>query len=143
MPTLEDAIQLAVKAHAGQVDKAGQVYILHPLRVMFAVEGEIARIAAVLHDVVEDTDYTFDDLRQMGFSEAVIEVLDCLTRRDDETYMEFVERAAKHPIAKQVKLADIEDNMDIRRLQDITHKDQSRLKRYRNAWAFLKSEMNQ
>lgn len=140
MPTLEDAIQLAVKAHAGQVDKAGYAYILHPLRVMFAVDGETARIAAVLHDLVEDTDYTFDDLRAMGYSQAVIEVLDCLTRRNDETYMEFVERAAKHPIARIVKLADIEDNMDIRRLQDITDQDQSRLQRYRKAWAFLKSE---
>lgn len=140
MPTLEDAIQLAVKAHAGQVDKAGQVYILHPLRVMFAVEGETARMVAVLHDVVEDTEYTFADLRGMGFSDTVIEALDCLTRRDDETYMAFVERAAKHPIAKQVKLADIEDNMDIRRLPTVTEHDRSRLDRYRRAWQLLKSE---
>jgi len=138
MPTLEDAIQLAVKVHQGQVDKSGQVYILHPLRVMFAVEGETARMVAVLHDVVEDSQYTFDDLREMGYSDEVIDALDCLTRRNDETYIEFVKRASTNQIARQVKLADIEDNMDIRRLQDITDKDHERLKRYRQAWAYLK-----
>lgn len=138
MPTLEHAIALAVKAHTGQVDKAGQVYILHPLRVMFAVKGETARMVAVLHDVVEDSDTTFDDLREMGYSDDVISALDCVTRRNDETYMEFVQRAEVNPIARQVKLADIEDNMDVRRLVQITEKDVERLQRYRNAWEFLK-----
>ena len=138
MPNLEDAIALAVKAHAGQVDKAGEVYILHPLRVMFAVEGEVARIVAVLHDVVEDSDTTFDDLLVMGYSEEVLSALDCVTRREDETYMEFVQRAKVNPIARQVKLADMEDNMDVRRLTEISHKDRQRLNRYRNAWKFLK-----
>ena len=140
MPTLEDAIQLAVKAHAGQVDKSGQVYILHPLRVMFAVDGEVVRIVAILHDVVEDSDITFDDLRAMGYSEEITDALACLTRRDDETYMEFVKRAMTNPLARQVKIADIEDNMDIRRLLDITDKDRDRLKRYRQAWEYLKGE---
>lgn len=140
MPTLEDAIQLATKAHRGQVDKAGQAYILHPLRVMFAVDGETARIVAVLHDVVEDSDYSFDDLRKMGYSDEVISALDGMTRRDDETYAEFVERAKQNPIARRVKLADIEDNMDVRRLSDITEKDADRLQRYRQAWAVLRAE---
>lgn len=140
MPTLEDAIQLALQAHARQLDKSGSVYILHPLRVMFAVEGDMARMVAILHDVVEDSDYTFDDLRQMGYGEDVLEALDCLTRRADETYEAFVERASKNPIAKQVKLADIEDNLDVRRLRDITDKDYQRLKRYRKAWEYLKHE---
>lgn len=139
MPTLEDAIQLATKAHQGQVDKAGEVYILHPLRVMFAVEGETARIVAVLHDVVEDSAYSFDDLRVMGYSEDILTALDCLTRRDDETYEQFVDRAKQNTMARQVKLADIEDNMDVRRLTDITEKDFNRLQRYRQAWAVLKS----
>jgi (p)ppGpp synthase/HD superfamily hydrolase len=138
MPTLEHAIALAVKAHTGQVDKAGQGYILHPLRVMFAVEGETARIVAVLHDVVEDSDTTFDDLREMGYSDEVLSALECVTRRDDETYMEFVQRSKVNPIARQVKLADIEDNLDVRRLAQITDKDIERLQRYREAWAFLK-----
>ena len=140
MPTLEKAIALAVKAHSGQVDKAGQVYILHPLRVMFAVEGEITRIVAVLHDVVEDSDTSFDDLREMGYSEDIVSALECLTRRDDETYMAFVQRASVNSIARQVKLADIEDNMDIRRLTKLTDKDQERLNRYRKAWEFLKGD---
>lgn len=140
MPNLEDAIALAVKAHTGQVDKAGQIYILHPLRVMFAVEGETAQIVAVLHDVVEDSDTTFVDLLAMGYSTEVLSALDCLTRRDGETYMEFVQRAKVNPIARQVKLADMEDNMDVRRLTQITDKDRERLNRYRNAWKFLKSD---
>lgn len=140
MPTLEDAIALAVQAHKGQVDKAGEVYILHPLRVMFAVEGETARMVAILHDVVEDSETTFDDLRAMGYSDEVLTALDGLTRRDDETYMEFVHRAKLNPIARQVKLADMEDNMDMRRLTEITDKDRERLNRYRNAWKFLKGD---
>lgn len=140
MPTLEDAIKLAVDAHSGQVDKSGQPYILHPLRVMFAVTGVTEQIVAVLHDVIEDCDYIVDDLRQMGYSEDIIAALDCLTRHDDETYMEFVERAAANPIALKVKVADIEDNMDIRRLLEITDKDRDRLKKYRMAWEYLKQE---
>ena len=140
MPNLEDAIALAVKAHKGQVDKADQVYILHPLRVMFAVDGEIARMVAVLHDVIEDSDTTLDDLLAMGYPNEVISALDCLTRREDESYMEFVQRAKVNPIAREVKLADMEDNMDIRRLTQITDKDRERLNRYRNAWKFLKGD---
>lgn len=140
MPNLEDAILLATQAHQGQVDKVGEIYILHPLRVMFSVQGEAERIVAILHDVVEDTDYTFDDLREMGYSETIIEALDCVTRRDDETYMEFVERAKPNPIARQVKLADIEDNMDIRRLTEITDRDVDRMHRYLKAWLYLKDE---
>jgi len=138
MATLEAAIQLAVEMHSGQFDRAGKPYILHPLRVMFASPAdETSRIIAVLHDVVEDTPITFDDLRQRGFSEAIIAALDCLTRRDDETYAEFIERAANNPLARPVKIADIEDNMDVRRLHVFSEKDQERLKRYLLAWQRL------
>lgn len=139
MPTLEHAIMLATQAHQGQVDKAGQAYILHPLRVMFAVEGETTQIVAVLHDVVEDSEVTFDALREMGYHDDIITALDCLTRRENETYTEFVQRAKQNPIARQVKLADIEDNMDVRRLQTLTDTDMRRLQRYRDAWAYLKA----
>ena len=81
MPTLEDAIALAVEAHRGQTQKAGQPYILHPLRVMFRCDSEMERIVAVLHDVVEDTGRTFDDLRRLGYSEEVLAALDCVTKR--------------------------------------------------------------
>jgi (p)ppGpp synthase/HD superfamily hydrolase len=140
MPTIEDAILLAVGAHRGQVDKAGAPYILHPLRVMNRVEGDLARMAAVLHDVVEDSDTTLDDLRQMGYSERLVHVVDCLTRRDDEPYQNLIERAKSDPVARRVKLADLEDNMDIRRVKALTEKDLARLQRYRAAWDYLHSD---
>ncbi len=142
MPTLEDAIALASEAHRGQKDRAGAPYILHPLRVMMRVQGDAARMVAVLHDVVEDTAYTFDDLRLMGFGDEVLAALDCLTKRAGETYMDFVRRSGANPLARQVKLADIEDNMDLRRLPTIGEEDVARLRRYRRAWALLRGENN-
>lgn len=140
MPTLEDAIALAVKMHQGQVDKVGQPYILHPLRVMFRMEEETAQIVGILHDVVEDSEVTFDDLRQWGYSEEIIEALDGVTRREEETYEEFVERSLAHPISRRVKLADLEDNMDVRRMPTtFTEKDFKRLERYRKAWTRLRT----
>jgi (p)ppGpp synthase/HD superfamily hydrolase len=130
MPTLEDAIALAVEAHRGQKEKAGQPYILHVLRVMFRLEAEPEQMAGVLHDLVEDTPYTLDDLRRLGYPEPVVTAVDCLTRREDETYEEFVERAGANSIARRVKLADLEDNMDIRRLPAVTERDRERLERY-------------
>jgi len=130
MPTLEDAIALAIEAHRGQKEKAGQPYILHVLRVMFRLETEQEQVAGVLHDLVEDTSYTLDDLRRLGYPDPVVTAVDCLTRREDESYEEFVERAGAHPIARRVKLADLEDNMDIRRLPEVTERDLERLNRY-------------
>jgi (p)ppGpp synthase/HD superfamily hydrolase len=138
VPTLEDAIALAVEAHRNQRDKAGQTYVLHPLRVMIRLETETARMVAVLHDVVEDSPYTLARLRELGYPEEVLSALDCLTKREGETYVAFIERIRPHPLARQVKLADLEDNMDIRRLPAITAKDAERLARYRAAWARLR-----
>lgn len=139
MSTLENAIALAVEAHRGQLDKSGNPYILHPLRVMFRLESELERIVGILHDVVEDTPYTFDDLRAMGYSDEVIVALDGVTRREQESYEEFVNRSQAHPVSRRVKLADLEDNMDVRRLKsEPTEKDFERLKRYRRAWEQLK-----
>ena len=139
MPTLEHAIALAVKAHQGQLDKYGRPYILHPLRVMFRLETELEQIVGVLHDVIEDSDLTFDDLRQMGYSEAVLTALDGVTRREEETYDEFVTRSQAQPVSRRVKLADLEDNMDLRRLPvEMTEEDFERLKRYRRAWERLR-----
>jgi len=137
-PTLEDAIALAVEAHRGQRDKAGQTYILHPLRVMLRLEGEAERMVAVLHDVVEDSSYTLEHLRGLGYPEEVLGALDCLTKREGETYEAFIERVLPHPLARRVKLADLEDNMDVRRLTAVTAKDTERLARYRAAWSRLK-----
>jgi (p)ppGpp synthase/HD superfamily hydrolase len=136
-PTLEDAIRLAVEAHLGQRDKNGQPYILHPLRVMFRLANEEERIVGVLHDVIEDTKYTPDDLRKLGYSEQILQALEGVTRREDESYEDFVLRSKANPISRRVKLADLEDNMDIRRMIGVTPKDMERLARYRKAWAEL------
>ena len=142
-PTLEDAISLAVDAHAGQPSKDGQPYILHPLRVMTRLTSDVDRIVGVLHDVVEDTrdkpkPITLDELRRMGYSEEIIRAVDCLSRRDGETYDAFILRAKANPVARRVKLVDLKDNMDIRRLPEtLTPKDWERLARYRKAWGIL------
>src|SRR5215469_14471918 len=115
MSNLERAIAIAVEAHKGQKDKSGAPYILHPLRVMGRVNSNVEKIVAILHDVVEDTKWTFDDLRREGFSESIIQSIDCVTKREGEAYEDFVKRSASNPLAKRVKIADLEDNMDLRR----------------------------
>jgi (p)ppGpp synthase/HD superfamily hydrolase len=137
MATLDRAILIAAQAHLGQRDKSGAPYILHPLRIMMRMESEAAMIAAALHDVVEDSDWTIEQLRGEGFSEEVLEALDCLTRRDGETYDEFVARAQANPIARQVKIADLEDNMNVKRLGKMTPKDLARIEKYHRAWRAL------
>lgn len=134
---IEQAIRIALDAHAGQTDKAGAPYILHPLRLMLQMETDAERVAAVLHDVVEDSAWTLDALRAEGFSKEVVEALDELTRRPEETYEAFIERAARHPVARAVKRADLEDNMDLRRLHAVSEKDRERLARYLKAWRRL------
>ena len=137
MSTLERAIEIAARAHAGQVDKAGQPYILHPLRVMLAVRGDRSRIVAVLHDVVEDTSWTFEELREAGFSEEILDALGAVTKREGEEYFAFVARAASNPVARPVKVADIRDNLDLSRITQPTARDHERLDRYRAALAQL------
>jgi (p)ppGpp synthase/HD superfamily hydrolase len=138
MSTLEKAIHIAVQAHAGQTDKAGSPYILHPLRLMLEMRSETEMIAAVLHDVVEDSEWTLDTLRAEGFSEEILSAADCLTRRQGESYTAFIERIKENAIARRVKLADLEDNMDITRISILTEKDVKRLKKYHHAWKKLR-----
>jgi (p)ppGpp synthase/HD superfamily hydrolase len=137
MSTLERAIAIATQAHTGQKDKAGQPYILHPLRVMFRCSTDAERIVAVLHDVLEDTPWTAEKLRLEGFSEEVLLALANVTKRDGEDYEAFVARAASHPVSRAVKKADLEDNMDLRRLLDVSPKDAERLKKYLKAYQSL------
>ena len=139
MSTLERAIEIAASAHAGQVDKAGQPYILHPLRLMLAVKNENERITAILHDVVEDTEITIDDLKSEGFSEAVLNAVLALTKTKGESRMEAAKRALQNPIARVVKLADVTDNMDLSRIAEPSEKDFSRLKEYEQVRALLLS----
>ena len=100
--TLEDAISIAAQAHRGQRDKAGAVYLLHPLRLMLRMDSEAAMMAAVLHDVVEDSEWTLKGLRGRGFSEEVVEAVACLTHKEGESYEEFVERLKENPLARRV-----------------------------------------
>lgn len=134
---LEKAISIAARAHEGQVDKAGDPYVLHPLRLMLRMNGPSARIAAVLHDVIEDTRVTLQELRQEGFSEEVLTLLDRLTRKSGESYEHFIQRIKIDPVATQVKIADLEDNLDIRRLGTLADRDLERLKKYHRAWQEL------
>jgi (p)ppGpp synthase/HD superfamily hydrolase len=135
---LEKAVSIAVEAHRGQRDRTGAPYILHPMRVMAGVDTDVEKTVAILHDVVEDTDWTFERLTQVGFPKEVIEALRCVTKSEGEEYNDFVKRSASNEIARKVKLADLEHNMDARRLSNVTEKDAERLKKYVRAWRFLK-----
>lgn len=134
MSTLERAIAIAAEAHAGQVDKAGEPYILHPLRVMMRLETTDDRIVGVLHDVVEDNaTWPLAALRAEGFSDAIIQAVDAVTRREDEDYETFVRRAGRNEIGRRVKLADLADNMELTRIKAPKPEDHARLERYRKA----------
>lgn len=141
MSTLERAIQIATEAHKGQLDKAGRDYIGHPLRVMEMGKTEDEKIVGVLHDVIEDTDWTFEMLEAEGFSREVIEALKCVTKlAENENYDDFIERVRKNPLAVAVKINDLTDNMDIRRLPYLSDKNVKRLKKYLKAYKKLTGE---
>ena len=137
MSTIERAIEIAAKEHAGVTDKGGSPYVFHPLRLMFAVKTPFEKMAAVLHDVVEDTSITLDDLSKEGFHPDVIEAIDALTKRPGENRMEAANRAVVNPIARMVKLADVTDNMDLSRISEPSDKDFKRLKEYVKVKKFL------
>jgi (p)ppGpp synthase/HD superfamily hydrolase len=134
MSTPERAIIIAAEAHAGQLDKAGAPYVLHPLRMMLRVSSTDERIVAVLHDVCEDCPgWTFDRLRAEGFSEHIIQALQSVTKRDGEDYEAFVRRAATNAIGRRVKLADLHDNSDLSRIAMPSERDFRRIEKYRRA----------
>lgn len=139
MATIERAIQIATEAHAGQKDKAGQPYLLHPLRIMMQMDSLEKMIIAALHDVVEDSQWTLEDLRQEGFSETVINAVDSLSRREGETYDAYIERVKLNLTAIPIKLGDLQDNADIMRLNRLTESDWERLNRYHRAYIQLKA----
>lgn len=135
---IEMAISIALKAHKGQahkgqVDKGGNPYILHPLAVMNRVETIEEKIVAVLHDVVEDTEVTIDQLRETGFSEEILEAINLLTKAKEDSYEEFIEKTLKNRIARNVKIADIKENMNLSRIQDPSEQDYMRLEKYKRA----------
>lgn len=139
---LNDAIKLATMAHAGQVDKAGEPYILHPLRVMLACNSEQERIVAVLHDVVEDSDYTLTDIA-CEFGSEIADALECLTKRKGERYADFIQRVRGNDLAVGVKIADLNDNMNMDRLpKPLTEADHLRYEKYRDAYRVLRDGDN-
>jgi hypothetical protein len=137
MEPLERAINIAVTAHENQVEKNGDPYILHPLRLMGRCTREQEKIAAVLQDVVEDTSVTLEDLKEAGFEKEIIDAVDCLTKREDETYDDFIKRAAFDPIARKVKIFDIEDNLNTPRIPELTDKDLDRIRKYHSSYRYL------
>lgn len=134
---LNKAIEIALQAHKGQVQKNGQAYILHPLRLMLQMQTEQEMITAVLHDVVEDSDFTFNDLKEKGCPQDILQALDCLTHRKDEPYSDYIMRIKKNDLACRVKLLDLQDNMNVLRLSELTEKDLRRLQMYHVSWNVL------
>jgi len=137
MSTLEKAIEIACGAHLGQVDKAGELYVLHPLRLMFMFQDDVERIVAVLHDVVEDSEISLDDLKFYGFSEIIIDAVNCLTKKVNESYDDFIVRISSNSLAKKIKIEDIKDNLDLTRMASINEQDLARVKKYHKSLNFL------
>ncbi|ASM66413.1 hypothetical protein [Bacteroides caccae] len=135
---LEKALQIAVKAHSGQIDKAGSAYIFHPIRVSNRCSTDDERIVALLHDTIEDTEVTAEYLLMEGFPRNIVDAILSVTRNEDESYDDFIKRSRLNPIGRQVKLHDLEDNMDITRLNELTEKDIYRLNKYIKAYKYLK-----
>lgn len=133
----DQALQIAIQAHRGQKDKSGREYIMHPIRVAERCKDPRAKVVALLHDTIEDTEVTPDMLQEEGFPQEIISAVLSVTRQEDETYDAFVRRASENPIGREVKIADLEDNMDVRRLKEITNEDVARLQKYLRAWQYL------
>lgn len=138
MSTIEKAIQIAVKAHAGQKQRNGDPYILHPLRLMMQLTDPDEQMAAILHDVIEDSDWTISRLSSEGFSEKVLKIVDLLTHYEKDSYTNYIKKIKKHPVATKLKLLDLQDNMNISRLPILKDNDLERLKRYHIHWKMLK-----
>lgn len=137
MATLERAIAIAAQAHFGQTDKGGEPYILHPLRVMLRMHSQEERITAVLHDVVEDSQWTLAALRAEGFSPAILQALEALTKRPKEDRLSAARRAAANTLARAVKLADNTENLDLSRIRQPSDKDLARIAQYRQVRQIL------
>lgn len=134
---LEKALQIAIKSHSGQVDKAGAAYIFHPIRVSCKCFTDEEKIVALLHDTIEDSNVTAEYLLSEGFPRNIVDAILSVTRNEDESYSDFIKRCRLNPIGRQVKLHDLEDNMDISRLPQVTEMDLVRLNKYIEAYRYL------
>ena len=138
------AMKIAFDAHMGQFDKSGVPYILHPIHLAEQMETEEECIVALLHDILEDTDCSEQELRNAGCDDDIIEAIKSVTRRKDEQYyFDFIKRANKNPIGRIVKIYDLENNMDVRRLSKFGDYEQKRLKKYWYSWKYLKGEITE
>lgn len=133
------ALNLAYKAHEGQKDKAGKDYILHPIAVALLVETAAEKVVGLLHDVVEDTPITIEDLRAQGFSEEIVQAVKAITRGLTESRMSYLKRVKENPIARAVKIADLKHNSDLSRIANPTEADYKRTQEYLREIEFLKS----
>ena len=131
------ALSLCFEAHKNQLDKSGMPYVFHPFHLAEQMETEETVVVALLHDIVEDTDYTIDDLKAMGFPQNVTDAIALMTHYADTEYMDYVARIKTNPIAKAVKLADLRHNSDTTRLDDVTENDLKRVEKYTAAIKFL------
>lgn len=139
MNDLELAITTATHAHAGQTDRAGEAYIQHPLRVMDTLDSRILKIVGVLHDTVEDSDVTVQEVRTT-FGRRVAVAVELLTHDEDDSYMEYIEKVSSNPVASRVKMADLEDNMDLGRFDEVKQEDLERVNKYEVAFKKLEKE---
>ena len=138
-PLTKIALKLCFEAHKDQIDKSGMPYVFHPFHLAEQMADENTTIVALLHDVIEDTEYTLDDLRKFGFAEDVLSAISLMTHADDVPYMEYVVKIKTNPIAKAVKLADLKHNSDMSRLDLITQIDEERAKKYKQAIELLEN----
>lgn len=138
-PMTKIALKLCFEAHKDQTDKSGMPYVFHPFHLAEQMMDERTTVVALLHDVIEDTEYTLEDLRNMGFSEDILSAIALLTHADGVPYMEYVARIKSNPIAKTVKLADLRHNSDMSRLDIVTDYDRQRAEKYKRAIELLES----
>jgi len=137
------AIEVAAVAHRDQLRRSGRPYILHPLRVMLRMRTPLEQIVAVLHDIVEETEVSFEQLRADGFPAKAIEAIQILTHDKRESYDTYIDRIAHHPLARRVKLADLEDNLNSLELPRLTDKDMALIAKYHRTWHRLNSDIKE
>ena len=136
----DKAVKIALKAHEGQNDKAGSPYLLHVLRVMMRVEKIDEKIVALLHDVVEDSSTTIEDLAKEGFPANILKSVELLTKKKGEPYKDYIKKIGRNRLARVVKLADLKDNMDVTRLKKISLNDKLRINKYKEAYKLLNTK---
>lgn len=140
---LEKALEIALQAHRGQQDRYGEPYILHPLRVMARVHTEEQKIVALLHDVIEDSAWTIEQLEQEGFVVEILEAVQALTKQPGEDYMNYIRRTAVTNLFLTVKMADLKDNMDLTRCKQLKPADLKRMEKYMKARQYLQKVLTE